>query len=258
MARIRVLAENPPPPRGYVEDQLRELRDYITRLKDELEFLLTHLGTDNLDQSLTNKIINAADSVEQVDEAEKALEGRVDQVETALDGKQDVLTFDTAPTASSTNPVTSGGVFEALDDKQDTLTFDTTPTASSTNPVTSGGVFTALDGKQDTLTFDATPTADSTNPVTSGGIAAAVAAVMAPKAVVPNDLNDITANGFYTWAANQSKTNAPRTGPGFLLHLTQSGTRQVQTAWMSGNAMIYYRFKESGTWGAWQMLNVTA
>lgn len=173
MARIRVLAENPPPPRGYVEDQLRELRDYITRLKDELEFLLTHLGDDNLDSALREHIRN-------------------------LDGKQDALTFDTAPTVGSTNPVTSGG------------------------------------------------------------IAAAVAAVMAPNAVVPNDLNDITANGFYTWAANQSKTNAPRTGPGFLLHLTQSGNRQVQTAWMSGNAMIYYRFKESGTWGAWQMLNVTA
>lgn len=31
--------------------------------------------------------------------------------------------------------------------KQDTLTFDTTPTASSSNPVTSGGIKTALDGK---------------------------------------------------------------------------------------------------------------
>ena len=31
--------------------------------------------------------------------------------------------------------------------KQDKLTFDTTPTANSTNPVTSGGVKTALDGK---------------------------------------------------------------------------------------------------------------
>lgn len=123
MARIRVLAENPPPPRGYAEDQLRELRDYITRLKDELEFLLTHLGTDNLDQSLTNKIINAADSVEQVDEAEKALEGRVDHVETALDDKQDTLTFDTTPTASSTNPVTSGGVFTALEDKASLKSF---------------------------------------------------------------------------------------------------------------------------------------
>ena len=123
MARIRVLAENPPPPRGYVEDQLRELRDYITRMKDELEFLLTHLGTDNLEQSLTNKILDAADSVEQVDEAEKALEGRVDLVETALGGKQDTLTFDNTPTASSTNPVTSGGVFTALEEKPSLKSF---------------------------------------------------------------------------------------------------------------------------------------
>lgn len=33
--------------------------------------------------------------------------------------------------------------------KQDTLTFDSTPTASSTNPVTSGGVKTAVDAKAD-------------------------------------------------------------------------------------------------------------
>ena len=34
-----------------------------------------------------------------------------------------------------------------LDDKQDKLTFDTTPTASSTNPVTSNGVYAALSNK---------------------------------------------------------------------------------------------------------------
>jgi len=31
--------------------------------------------------------------------------------------------------------------------KQNTLTFDTTPTAGSTNPATSGGIATALDGR---------------------------------------------------------------------------------------------------------------
>ena len=59
---------------------------------------------------------------------------------------------------------------EMLNNKQDVLTFDNTPTASSTNPVTSGGVYTALGTKQDTLTFDSTPTQNSTNPVTSGGL----------------------------------------------------------------------------------------
>lgn len=56
MARLRVLGENPPPPRGTSEEQLRELRDYLTRLKDELEFLLTHIGEDNLDTKLREKI----------------------------------------------------------------------------------------------------------------------------------------------------------------------------------------------------------
>ena len=115
------------------------------------------------------------------------------EMNTLLAAKQDTLTFDTAPTANSTNPVTSGGVKTALDGKaasnhnhdgvyaasdhnhdstyaavdhthddryytesetdtllaakQNTLTFDTAPTANSTNPVTSGGVKTALDGK---------------------------------------------------------------------------------------------------------------
>ena len=39
-----------------------------------------------------------------------------------------------------------------LDSKQDKLTFDTTPTANSTNPVMSGAVKTALDGKADKQT----------------------------------------------------------------------------------------------------------
>lgn len=38
---------------------------------------------------------------------------------TDISGKQDVLTFDSTPTANSTNPVTSGGVKNALDDKAD-------------------------------------------------------------------------------------------------------------------------------------------
>lgn len=70
-------------------------------------------------------------------------------MEDEIDTKQNALTFDTVPTASSTNPVESGGVKTALDAKQDTLTFDSTPTASSTNPVESGGVKTALDTLDD-------------------------------------------------------------------------------------------------------------
>lgn len=48
-------------------------------------------------------------------------EDRLDGLDETVAGKQDALTFDTTPTANSTNPVTSGGVKTALDAKQNTL-----------------------------------------------------------------------------------------------------------------------------------------
>ena len=112
-----------------------------------------------------------------LDDVEGAFNGVYDELDGIyddLDGKQAALTFDSAPTANSENPVTSGGIKTALDGKQATLTFDSAPTANSENPVTSGGIKTALDGKQATLTFDSAPTANSENPVTSGGIKTAL------------------------------------------------------------------------------------
>lgn len=38
------------------------------------------------------------------------------QMQAALAGKQDVLTFDTTPTQGSTNPVTSGGIYDVIGD----------------------------------------------------------------------------------------------------------------------------------------------
>lgn len=59
----------------------------------------------------------------------------------------------TAPTPDadddSTQIATTEYVMNAISGKQDTLTFDNTPTASSTNPVKSGGVKTALDTLDD-------------------------------------------------------------------------------------------------------------
>ena len=103
--------------------------------------------------------------------------GNTNNPDTNSTNWQTILTstlLDAVPTADSTNPVASNGVFDALATKQNTLTFDNAPTSGSINPVTSGGIKTALDAKQDTLTFDSTPTADSNNPVTSQGIKAAI------------------------------------------------------------------------------------
>lgn len=57
----------------------------------------------------------------------------------------------------------------SINTKQDKLTFDTTPTANSSNPVTSGGVKTALDGKLSLSGGTVTGTVNFKNGLTSTG-----------------------------------------------------------------------------------------
>lgn len=85
---------------------------------------------------------------------EKNAEAAKKYIDTLLKKKQDILTFDTTPTAGSKNPVTSDGIKKAIDAKtvdlsgyQTKLTFDTTPTENSTNPITSDGIKKAIDAK---------------------------------------------------------------------------------------------------------------
>lgn len=108
--------------------------------------------------------------------------GRINQLaEKTTLNSTDVIAVD-AGAGGNTNKMTGAnlaGQLKTLGNYQEKLTFDSAPTAGSTNPVTSGGVKTALDGKQNTLTFDTTPTAGSTNPVTSGGVATAIQQSMA-------------------------------------------------------------------------------
>ena len=133
----------------------------------------------------------------------------IDGVKEDLEGKQNVLTFDSTPTAGSNNPVTSDGIKKALDnvdvgnvqEQLDTIKQEQTEqnTKISDNKTAIDSVkesvanqetdITALQettaghtteisglqtGKQDVLTFDATPTAGSQNPVTSDGIKKAI------------------------------------------------------------------------------------
>jgi hypothetical protein len=66
--------------------------------------------------------------------------------------------MDTLDTAVSTNATNITALQTAMAGKQNTLTFDNVPTANSSNPVKSGGVYSAIDtlntavqGKQDKL-----------------------------------------------------------------------------------------------------------
>ena len=58
-----------------------------------------------------------------------------------MDAKQNALTFDNVPTALSSNPVKSGGVYSALNVKQDTLydSASTIPSGKSANIKTING-----------------------------------------------------------------------------------------------------------------------
>lgn len=105
-------------------------------------------------------------------QAQSAANG-VAALQTAVSGKQDTLTFDSAPISGSSNPVTSGGIYNALQNVS--VQTDAVPTAGSSKAVQSGGVYDALQGKQNTLTFDSMPIQGSQNPVTSNGVYEALA-----------------------------------------------------------------------------------
>lgn len=76
MAKLKVLGEKPP---AVPDKRLQELRDYIFRINDELEYLLTHLDRDNFSEQLN---IQLDKMNEQIDGAEKQL----DEVEEQLGG----------------------------------------------------------------------------------------------------------------------------------------------------------------------------
>ena len=80
-----------------------------------------NIGYDNTSSGMT------ADDVQEA----------VDELKTALNGKQDTLTFDNTPTASSLNPVTSDGIKTALDAKANDSAV--VKSVNSVNP-TSGNV----------------------------------------------------------------------------------------------------------------------
>lgn len=90
-----------------------------------------------------------------------------------LNEKQDKLTFDDSPTASSDNPVKSGGIKSQLDILSQNMRdfYDSAMDAVRNSEMT---LNLELSQKQDTLTFDATPTAGSNNPVKSSGIKTAI------------------------------------------------------------------------------------
>ena len=130
--------------KDYVDSTINkweELRDFLDGMSDQdtLSGKLTNMR-ESLEQQISDKqdgIIGAATTITDVNlSANKALvsnaqgkvavstvsaaelgylSGTTGAIQTQIDGKQDELTFDNAPTANSTNPVTSDGIKRAID-----------------------------------------------------------------------------------------------------------------------------------------------
>ncbi len=147
-----------------------------------------------------------------------------------------------------------------LDEKQDVLTFDSTPTANSDNPVTSAGIKTALDEKQDTLTIDAALSDTSENPVQNKAIYSQIyeqlyttLAGLSNNAkgsmeLYSKDLNTITTSGFYN---AMTCSNAPFDYMTLIVtgYYLSGYCTQIACDVTTGN--YKFRTQTGGTWGAW-------
>ena len=147
-----------------------------------------------------------------------------------------------------------------LNEKQDELTFDSAPTDSSTNPVTSGGIYTALQGKQDTLTIDSALSDTSENPVQNKAIYSQIYAQLystiagmqnnakGSMELYSKDLNTITTSGFYN---AMTCTNAPYDYMTLIVtgYYLSGYCTQIACDVTTGN--YKFRTQTGGVWGQW-------
>lgn len=210
---IRDLEETLADDETAIGDNAREINALKTRA-DTAEGNILALAQNDaaIGQDLTAKQAAIEENATQINQ----LKTRVDTAEINIGKKQDKLTFDSAPTAGSNNPVTSKGIKAALDAKQGTLTFDSTPTANSANPVTSGGTKAALDLKADKAspTFTGTPKAPT---AAAGTNTTQIATTAFVQTALTNKVKSFTATIPATgWTSRSS-------GAYYTINLTVSG-----------------------------------
>ena len=172
---------------------------------------------------------------------EAGIAENAENINTLAGEKQDVLTFDTAPTSGSTNPVTSNGVYNALLNKAnnsttlegygiiDAYTSDETDVAiaaavsnlDSSDSEETGKYVTAVSETDGIITVskeagDTAPTSASNKMITSGAVFAALASkqdtLTFDTAPTSGSSNPVTSAGVYT--ALSTKVNASAIGSG--------------------------------------------
>lgn len=181
-------------------------------------------------------------------------------IKNKLAGKQDKLKFDSTPTASSTNPVTSGGVKSALDAKSNLAspTFTGTPKAptaaagtNTTQIATTAFVKTAVSG--------VTASSLGVIPTTQKGVANGVASLdgngLVPSSQLPSFVDDVvevyarsgqtalSQNWFATGSASGTVVT-PTAGKIYVL-MTDSGDYSANSQFRWGSS-TYVKLNDGG------------
>ena len=132
------------------------------------------------------------------------VETALDSIESDIADKQDKLTFDSVPTANSTNPVTSGGLYTVIVDNEkvtsatfndiEQRTLDKDEAASIYAPQSSTYTKSEVDNlvQGSVVNVDDELLADSENPVQNKVIAENILRIETVTAAALNDLNDKT------------------------------------------------------------------
>lgn len=221
---------------GQVETSLNAYKTSNDQALEDLEATLTEAVSnadtkaeaamtlaDGADTNASNALTKAGNALTKAEQAVLAsgtamnaageATEKAEAVEQALSGKQDVLTFDQAPTADSQNPVTSGGVYKAI--RNADIELDDNVTQTSQNGVKSSGIYKFVKDNSGggTIALDDTVTADSQNGVKSSGIHAAIEAartslaamITAANAVIESHTDDIAA--LHEFQTTQDTTN---------------------------------------------------
>lgn len=155
-----------------IKDEIPEAASSTNQLADK-EYVdkkvsdsTTDIGKDidDIDKALSQHIRNTDIHLTQTQKWDIEKIGDIEET-------VDLIKVTVPSTASKTNQLADKDyVTDLLKDKQDTLTFDTTPTAGSSNPVTSAGIREAIDNATPNLEYDDLPTKDSKKLVRSGDI----------------------------------------------------------------------------------------
>ena len=186
------------------------------------------------------------------------------------DATDDSVTIAATDTTYSSKAAASGGTAVSLvttgekynwNHKQDALTFDSTPTAGSSNPVTSEGIKTALDGKAD-LNHDHD---DLYYSLTNGAAIPSDADLNDATYRTPGNYICSTSAVSHTvkHTPGYDETTLVNTSMGtfkLFVGYTTAGNYISQELRTTNDGAIYYRYynKTTSSWVAWQAVRGTA